>query len=53
MTSRSTFGTDAPTGAVAEARLGGGFSQGPAGAAVRAAHAAGAANAAHGPPARI
>jgi len=51
MNARSMFVTDAPTGAVAEVRLGGGH-QGPAGAAVSAAHAPGAANAAHGPPAR-
>ena len=52
MNARSMFVTDAPTGAVAEVRLGGGFHQGPTGAAVNAAHAPGAANAAHGPPAR-
>jgi hypothetical protein len=45
MNARSMFDTDAPTGTVAEVRLGGGH-QGPAGAAVSAAHAPGAANAA-------
>jgi hypothetical protein len=51
MIARSTSGIDAPMGAVAEVRPGGGV-QAQAGTPASAARAPGAANAAHGPPSR-